>query len=260
MELNYRLLIFITLLVTMTAVELVYPFIRLQARNQQQRWRIKAHNLLLVIISSGLIRLVFPWGLLVWGQYVITHTPLPQLNWLPGVAGYVGTILVFDLLIYWQHRLFHRISWLWRLHRVHHTDTALDATTGFRFHPIEMLLSFAIKCLAIGILAPPLAAILLFEIILSSSAILNHSNIKPPFEQYLRLVWVTPQMHFGHHSRFGNECNHNYGFCIAWWDRLFGTYQAKPQKGFIADVIGDPGQPKQKTPPDFLRLLALPFR
>ena len=52
------------------------------------------------------------------------------------------TVLLRSLSAYWAHRASHRIGWLWRLHRVHHSDTGVDATTGFRHHPVEQFVSF----------------------------------------------------------------------------------------------------------------------
>ena len=50
-------------------------------------------------------------------------------------------IVLLDVLIYFQHVMFHAVPALWRLHRVHHADLDFDVTTGVRFHPIEILLS-----------------------------------------------------------------------------------------------------------------------
>lgn len=34
------------------------------------------------------------------------------------------------------------------------------------------------------------------------------------------------------------ETNSNFGFNLSWWDRLFGTYKAQPQKGHVGMTIG----------------------
>ncbi len=70
------------------------------------------------------------------------------------------SMIALDLVLYWQHRLFHRVPWLWRLHRVHHADPDFDVTTGVRFHPIEMILSLAIKAATILMLGAPAAAVI----------------------------------------------------------------------------------------------------
>ncbi|WP_351190120.1 sterol desaturase family protein, partial [Shewanella sp. TB4-MNA-CIBAN-0142] len=83
---------------------------------------------------------------------------------------------LLDVLIYWQHRLFHKIPILWRLHRVHHADAHVDTSTGLRFHPIEIGLSILIKLAAITALGVPAIAVLIFEITLNGLALFNHAN------------------------------------------------------------------------------------
>jgi sterol desaturase/sphingolipid hydroxylase (fatty acid hydroxylase superfamily) len=72
---------------------------------------------------------------------------------LPGAIELVIPVMVLDLAIYLQHRVFHAIPLLWRIHRMHHADLDFDVTTGLRFHPVEIVISMLIKIgvvLAIG--------------------------------------------------------------------------------------------------------------
>ena len=57
----------------------------------------------------------------------------------------------------------------------------------------------------------------------------------------VRLVLVTPDMHRVHHSVDRAEADHNYGFNVPWWDRLFGTYRAEPQHAHETMVLGVEG-------------------
>ncbi|MGC9312783.1 MAG: sterol desaturase family protein, partial [Sediminispirochaetaceae bacterium] len=98
----------------------------------------------------------------------------------PGWAAFLLTILVLDLVIYWQHRLFHTVPLLSRVHRMHHTDRDIDTTTALRFHPLEIFLSMIIKTGAVWILGAPAAAVLVFEIILNGTAMFNHANLFIP--------------------------------------------------------------------------------
>jgi sterol desaturase/sphingolipid hydroxylase (fatty acid hydroxylase superfamily) len=152
----------------------------------------------------------------------------------------VAAFLLLDLAIYLQHVLFHAVPALWRLHRMHHADLEFDVTTGIRFHPVEILLSMAIKITVIvGLGAPPLA-VLLFELVLSGTALFNHANIRipPRIDRLLRLFVVTPDMHRVHHSIIPAETNSNFGFNLPWWDRLLGTYRAAPRDGQQGMTIG----------------------
>jgi len=144
------------------------------------------------------------------------------------------------LIIYAQHVVSHAVPALWRLHRMHHSDLILDVTTGVRFHPVEILGSMLIKLAAVVALGAPALAVLIFEVVLNAAAMFNHGNIRLGLrlDRALRLVLVTPDMHQVHHSTVPRETNSNYGFCLPWWDRLFGTYRRQPEGGLDAMTIG----------------------
>ena len=200
--------------------------------SKKQRW---LNNLGLTFLNPLMVRLIIPvlavnialkaqerdWGLL-------NNFDLPY--WLDIVVG----IIVLDLVIYLQHVMFHAIPILWRLHMVHHADLDYDLTTGLRFHPLEMILSTYIKLSVVVVLGPPVAAVLIFEILLNGASMFNHGNIHLPtkIDRILRYFVVTPDMHRVHHSVVIRETNSNYGFNFPWWDRLFGTYCDQPQTLF----------------------------
>jgi sterol desaturase/sphingolipid hydroxylase (fatty acid hydroxylase superfamily) len=257
-----RLAVFAGVFAVVALWELAAPRRRLSA-SKAVRW---ASNLGLVVVDTLLLRLTFPilavglaalaqqegWGLL--------NRPALQ-GWLPGWLAFALAVLALDFAIYLQHVMFHAVPTLWRLHRMHHTDLDFDVTTGTRFHPIEILLSMAIKLAAVGVLGPPPAAVVVFEVLLNGTAMFNHGNIRLPLglDRWLRLLVVTPDMHRVHHSIHPGETNSNFGFNLPWWDRLFGTYRAQPRDGHEGMTIGieqfrDPGELWLH------RLLLQPFR
>ena len=124
--------------------------------------------------------------------------------------------------------------------RMHHADLDFDVTTGLRFHPVEIVLSTAIKLVVIAALGAPPLAVLIFEVVLNASSLFNHANIRLPaaIDRILRLIIVTPDMHRVHHSAIRAETDSNFGFNLPWWDRLFGTYRAQPAKGHQGMTIG----------------------
>ncbi|WP_371932730.1 sterol desaturase family protein [Roseibium sp. MMSF_3544] len=195
----------------------------------------------LILLDSILVRLIFPIGgvglaLLAqekgWGLFGI-------LGWSGLLAGLI-TFLVLDLAVWGQHVASHKVPWFWRIHRVHHADSEVDATTALRFHPIEILLSFVWKGLVIVALGGPVEAVLIFEIVLNASAVFGHANVRIPkaLDRLLRFVIVTPDMHRIHHSVIHRETDSNYGFYLSVWDRLFGTYIEEPEKGHDGMEIG----------------------
>ena len=148
--------------------------------------------------------------------------------------------MVLDLVIYAQHVVFHHVPLLWRIHRVHHADRDIDASTALRFHPVEIILSMGIKIAVVMALGAPPAAVIAFEIILNGMAMFNHANLRLPgaLDGLLRLAVVTPDMHRVHHSVHMRETNSNFGFNLSLWDRLFGTYRAAPEDGHDRMTIG----------------------
>jgi sterol desaturase/sphingolipid hydroxylase (fatty acid hydroxylase superfamily) len=252
-----RLAVFLLVLLLIVAWELLLPRRPLKF-TRRSRW---TANLLLGALNQALLRLFVPVlavGVAViaadqgWGLFNIIH--------VPATVAFIACLLLFDLAIYCQHVVFHKVTWLWRLHRVHHCDLDFDVTTAVRFHPVEILLSMLIKIaitLALG--APPMA-VLVFEIVLNFTALFNHGNIRlpVPVDSLLRWVVVTPDMHRVHHSDVAIETNSNFGFNLPWWDRLFGTYRAQPQGGHLGMTVGLKEFP-QDAPQGLLRLLQQPF-
>lgn len=236
-EPGIRLSFFLGILLIMALWELAAPKRRIEIP-RIIRW---TNNLGVVVVDTVLVRLVYPIaavGLALlaakngWGLFNLLAVP----PWLAIVV----SVIVFDLAIYLQHVVFHHVPFLWRLHRMHHADTAIDVTTGLRFHPLEILISMAIKFALVLLLGPPAVAVLIFEVLLNATAMFNHSNIRLPkrVDQFLRLIVVTPDMHRVHHSTNRQETDSNYGFNLPWWDRLFGTYIDQPAKGHDGMTIG----------------------
>ncbi len=232
-----RLSVALGLLLVMALWELAAPRRRADMP-RLVRW---SNNLALVALDAALVRLIFPLTLAGFAAWIQTRgwglfalTPLPP--WAEGLAA----LVILDLAIWAQHRAFHYIPALWRLHRMHHADLDFDVTTGLRFHPVEILLSLAIKLAVIAALGAPPLAVLIFELALNGASLFNHANIHLPArtDRLLRLILVTPDMHRVHHSAIRAETDSNFGFTLPWWDRLFGTYRAQPAKGHQAMTIG----------------------
>lgn len=236
-EPQVRLGVFVGVLLTMLLWEAIAPRRR---RVTVRRWRWTSHAAL-VALNTLALRLIAPLGavgiaLVVeknhWGLF--QHIALP--HWLIVVL----SVLLLDLVIYGQHVAFHHVPWLWRLHRVHHADRDFDATTGVRFHTVEILLSLGIKASAIVLLGTPAVAVLIFEVVLNATSMFNHGNVRMPhwLDRLLRWIVVTPDMHRVHHSVHRRETDSNFGFNLPWWDRLFRTYRPQPVDGHEKMTIG----------------------
>jgi len=260
-ELLIRLLPFACIFAVMAILEYRFPRRPLD-QAKSARW---LGNISLVVLNTVVARITFTllatttvavawwaqdhgWGLL----------PLLQLS---APVTVIVAIVLLDLVIYWQHRLFHRVPLLWRLHRVHHADRNLDVSSGLRFHPLEIILSLLVKMAAIVLLGTPPWAVLLFEIILNGMAMFNHANVRLPLhlDALLRYVVMTPDAHRIHHSVLVEETNSNYGFNISLWDRVFGSYRQHPQAGQEGMTIGLP-EYQQATTERLGWMLLLPWK
>lgn len=256
-EAGIRLGVFLAVLLALIALERVRPWRAVRPLGMR-RW---PHNLGLAVLGSVLVRAVVPAaavGAALWAEGRGIGL-FPALG-APGWVAIPLAILLLDLLIYWQHRITHMVPVLWRLHRVHHADSELDATTGLRFHPVEILLSMGLKMAAVVALGAPAVAVLAFEVILNATAMFNHAAIRlpPRIEPLVRAVLVTPEMHRTHHSEIRAETDSCYGFCLSWWDRIFGSYVAAPAAG-EAVVIGVAGW-RDAAQQRLDRLLVQPLR
>lgn len=223
-------------------------------------WRRGVTNLSLVVIDTLILRVAFP--VLAFDLAVRLEGNGHGLNGaLPFWAAVAAGVVLLDLAIYWQHRLLHKIPFLWRLHRMHHADTGFDVTTAVRFHPLEIVLSMAIKLGLIALLGIPALGVLIFEVLLSAGSLFTHANIQlpPVFERRLRWLLVTPEMHRIHHSVHKDETNSNFAFHLSIWDRIFGSYCDEPRDGQTTMQIGL-HEFRDQREQSLWALLANPFR
>jgi len=257
-EPGVRALAFASILAVMATWESLAPR-RALALPRLRRW---TGNLAIVLLNTALLRLAFPMAAVALaGLAQARGWGLLNLYRLPFVMSVFASLVLLDLVIYLQHVMFHAVPALWRLHRVHHADLDYDVTTGARFHPIEIALSMLIKMAAVLVLGPPAVAVMIFEVLLSLTALFNHGNVglPPALDGALRLLIVTPDMHRVHHSVLAPETNSNFGFNLSIWDRLFRTYRPQPQAGHAGMTIGVSDLRDPRLVADLPGMLALPF-
>ena len=207
----------------------------------QEKFKRWFNNILLVVTSTIIVRLIVPTAAISIAYLTEqNHWGIANALDLPFIVKVVFTFILLDLAIYIQHTIFHVLPVLWRFHRVHHSDLDCDVSTGLRFHPIEILLSILIKFIVITAIGAPVLAVIVFEVVLNLMSMFTHSNIRlnEKFERILRWFIVTPDMHRLHHSSRENETNSNFSFNISLWDRIFGTYIAKPHTSHQDIIIG----------------------
>ena len=242
-------------MVALAALEAVIP---LRAHAPLRRAHL-APNLTLTAITfaaNALLNLALVVAL-AWAQAA-------QLGAIPALAltspwSVLVAVIGFDLAWYATHVSMHHSALLWRFHRVHHSDPAVDVTTAIRQHPGETVIRYAYYAafgLALG--ATP-AAFAVYRLWSALHGVFEHANISLPLALDRALSWVitSPNMHKVHHSRAPQWTNSNYGNILALFDRAFGTFTPARRGVDIDYGLDGCDDPAHQTA---LGLLALPFR
>jgi sterol desaturase/sphingolipid hydroxylase (fatty acid hydroxylase superfamily) len=183
------------------------------------------------------------------------------VRWL-GITGWVqwlAVIVLFDAWQYAWHRLNHRVPLLWRFHALHHADADMDATTGVRFHTVEVLLSFTARLAVLPLIGMTVPQLLAYELLALPVILFHHSNVRipPAVDAAVRAILVTPAMHLVHHSRWQPETDSNYTSFLSVWDRLFGTFRLRARPEEISLGLDGYAEPEWRSLPG---VLLAPFR
>lgn len=252
---HWQLLLTALAFVALAGIETLFP-LSAERGPRLERWFAHAA---LFLIGFGLVFVAAPFIYkgADWVQGALHFPPLTGLG-LPAWLLVLISFLLIDLLAYLTHALFHGAPWLWRLHRAHHSDAVMDASTGVRHHPVEALVSAAFQLTVFAILGVPLLVILAYGLITTLWQFVTHADVRlpEPIDRALRLVVVTPGMHRVHHSVRMDEGNSNFGMVLSVWDRLFGTYRRRPAAERAGMALGIEGE----GAPNLTALLADPLR
>jgi sterol desaturase/sphingolipid hydroxylase (fatty acid hydroxylase superfamily) len=190
-------------------------------------WFRALYNALVGATNAVLANLLFA-GVMAWMLSKVATEPFGLLGLfgMPQWARFALTLLLLDIWTYWWHRFNHTIPFLWRFHRAHHTDTEMGATTAYRFHPGEIIMSSILRIPLILALGLEPEGLLWYEVILTVNVVFHHSNINvgTRVDSMIRNVIVSPVMHKLHHSVKPKEFSSNYSSILSVWDRVFGSW------------------------------------
>jgi sterol desaturase/sphingolipid hydroxylase (fatty acid hydroxylase superfamily) len=238
-----RTICYLTVLLVLLGCERLFPYV---PSVQKKSFRVLFH-LGLSIANSAVLYLIVTGPLLASISFGERHgAGLSRLLGLNGWSEIAATVLVFDFWDYWMHRANHRIPFLWRFHRAHHSDMELDVTTASRFHLGELLISATVKGGVILLWGPSLVGMVLFDAFLTAASQLHHANLAIPFpvQDVMEKVVVTPRMHRCHHSLQSPCYLSNYSAILSAWDRLFRSYHCPSTADELAPIgISSPRGP-----------------
>ena len=129
-------------LLLVVAFQLLFPN-RLSLQTLVRNWKVNAP---LALIDVALLSLLCGACVCTWAVTVRQHGfGVFEAAALPYWTQVAATVIVLDVVAYLWHRANHRWALLWRFHAVHHSDVHFDASTAFRFHPGELLISLAVR-------------------------------------------------------------------------------------------------------------------
>lgn len=167
------------------------------------------------------------FGLLQW-------LPIRPL-WLYMLTG----LLLLDLIgAYFVHWVEHRVTWMWRFHLVHHSDTNVDTTSANRHHPGESVFRFAFTVVGVLLVGTPMWLVFMYQSISVVLSQFNHANITLPkaLDRAISWVIVSPDMHKVHHHYVLPYTDSNFGNIFSIWDRLFGTFMTMPREEMVYGI------------------------
>ena len=209
-------------------------------------------NTTVILMLYGIMAVVAPWN------YNQKLGLLNLLDFPPTIETGIA-LLLFDGWMYLWHRANHKIPFLWRFHRMHHSDREMDVTSATRFHTGELIFSSILRLGVIPLLGLELWQLVLYEVMLLPVIQFHHSNVNLPerWDQLLRAIIVSPNMHRVHHSRIQHETDSNYSSVFSFWDRLACTFRRREDVGAIEFGLLEFDDLKWQT---ILGMLRTPFR
>lgn len=232
---SIRTVFYIGALLAFFLIEHWFPIFPQQNVAKFNRWKVNlTFTFLLLFIATfpALLTsaMVYYEG---WGLFHIARD-------LPTPLYLIISIVVLDFGLYLQHFLFHKTPVFWRLHRIHHTDLAFDVSLAGRFHPISGIFVALTRISIILLLGIEPLGFVMHLLLLAIFIQFVHSNIYLPMwlDKIIRMIFVTPRMHYVHHSTTVKETNSNYGVIFSFWDRIFGTYRESPAAGYDKMQLG----------------------
>jgi sterol desaturase/sphingolipid hydroxylase (fatty acid hydroxylase superfamily) len=212
----------------------------------------------LFFISLVIWQPVLGWAFTLWGGIALSDLlagwfgARPRLEapiWAIVALQSSVIILARDFGFWLGHYLTHRVPYLWRLHRAHHSAEHLNLFTNFRIHPLDQAFGrlSIMTCGAVGsalvlffsdtkVENGTLAVIAVFGFLQLVKDVLDHSEV------WISLGWLNyiinaPALHQIHHSAERHHWDKNMGSFFAIWDWIFGTlYIPKGKETFLKGI------------------------
>ncbi len=173
---------------------------------------------------------------------------------LPFIVQFPLAIVAADLFQYAIHRTFHKISFLWPFHAVHHSIKTMDWIAGSRSHFVDILITRALILIPMTLLGFSQGVMAGYLVFVAFHATFSHTDFRVR-TRWLEPYFVTCRYHHWHHAADPDAIDVNFAIHFPFIDRLFGTYHlpedAWPESYGLVD---------SSMPPGFFRQFVFPFK
>lgn len=243
-------------LVLMLALEQVFPLRKeWSALKDRQAFNDIGHSLMAGVVGANIgnfLRTLLLGGAAAFLADVAGGSVWPT-TW-PLWGQMALAIVLVDFVFYWQHRMFHHVPILWRLHALHHNPERMHVLKSARLHGGEIVIRFILIYAPLALLGAPKEVLLWYAVLDNVVGNLAHSNLRLTFPAVVHKLFVTPGVHHLHHAKDHRLGNSNFSGITPIWDILFGTY-------FHPEDFPEysPGIENNPIPNNFLKELAAPI-
>ncbi|HAF78324.1 MAG TPA: hypothetical protein DCG42_13495 [Maribacter sp.] len=181
-----------------------------------------------------------------------------EVQSLPEWSQLLIMFLIADFVQWNVHRLLHRVSWLWKFHKVHHSVKEMGFAAQFRFHFMETIVYKSLQYIPLAMIGFGIEQFFIIHMFSVFVGHLNHANLDWSYGK-LGFIFNNPRMHIWHHAKElprQHKYGMNFGLTLSIWDYIFGTaYVPKSGKDLEIGFKGD-----ETFPEDFKGQLVFPFK
>jgi sterol desaturase/sphingolipid hydroxylase (fatty acid hydroxylase superfamily) len=218
----------------------------------RKNWRVRYGSrnfridmLYYVFYYSGLYHILFfSYIFLALNNFVTAYVPGLRTEFLASLSVPVQVLVLVilnDFTFYWGHRMVHANRYLWAFHSIHHSQTTLNAMTGFRYHIVDETVRRIVTIIPFQIIGYThfVYVWLWADFIIAWVFLVQHSEWNWSYGKLGR-IFVSPKFHRIHHSTDIAVANHNYSAIFSFWDDLFGTAERERPSPTVYGLAGNP--------------------
>ena len=192
------------------------------------------------------------------GLFGITNLVAIHVQNLPIWGQFLIMFVVADFIQWWVHVMLHRVQWLWKFHKVHHSVEEMGFAAHLRYHWMETIVYKSILYIPLTMIGFGIDDFFILHAFTVLIGHLNHANIPLSYGPF-KYVLNNPAMHIWHHAK-SMPATHpygiNFGISLSVWDYLFGTAHIPHSGRDIALGFDD----IEEYPDHFIQQMTEPFK